>query len=179
MDAMKLYRSEFQTPLGRMRAVASDEGVVVCDFDNRRDFDGRLASLNGAADERNAHLVTLEREMTEYFAATRKAFTVPLRPEGTDFERKAWDYLLTIPFGETRSYGQQAKSIATMEAVRAVGGANGRNFIAIVIPCHRVIAANGDLTGYGGGIDRKRWLLEHEAGGLFSQRELAAGSTTA
>ena len=176
---MKLYRTQFDTPLGRMRAVASDEGVIVCDFDNRRDFDGRLARLNDAVDRPNTHLITLEREMSEYFAGTRKVFTVPLRPEGSDFDRKAWDYLLTIPFGETRSYGQQAKAIATMEAVRAVGRANGQNFIAIVIPCHRVIAANGDLTGYGGGIERKRWLLEHEAGGLFSERELAAGSMTA
>jgi AraC family transcriptional regulator of adaptative response/methylated-DNA-[protein]-cysteine methyltransferase len=176
---MKLYRTQFDTPLGAMRAVAGDDGVIVCDFDNRRDFEGRLARLNEAVDPPNHHLVTLKRELDEYFAGTRKIFTVPLRPEGSDFERKAWDYLLTVPFGETRSYGQQAKAIASMEAVRAVGRANGQNFIAILIPCHRVIAANGDLAGYGGGIDRKRWLLEHEAGGLFAQQSHTAGSTSA
>lgn len=180
-----LYRSQFETPLGPMRAVASDGGVIVCDFTNRRDFDGRLATLNAAVDQPNQHLVTLERELAEYFAGKRTTFTVPLKPEGTDFERKAWDYLLTIPCGETRSYGQQAKAIATMEAVRAVGGANGRNFIAILIPCHRVISASGDLTGYGGGIERKRWLLDHEAtiapqaGSLFAQRDTATADVTA
>jgi O-6-methylguanine DNA methyltransferase len=168
-----------------MRAVASDAGVIVCDFTNRRDFDCRLEKLEDAVDQPNQHLITLERELAEYFAGRRTTFTVRVRPEGTDFERRAWDYLLTIPCGETRSYGQQAKAIATMEAVRAVGGANGRNFIAIVIPCHRVIAASGDLTGYGGGIERKRWLLDHEAGmvpqagTLFAQRDTATAGITA
>lgn len=175
MPDTTLYRTQFDTPLGPMRAVAGEAGVIVCDFTDRRDFDGRLARLNAAVDRPNGHLVALERELAEYFAGRRTSFTVPLRPEGTDFELKAWDYLRTIPYGQTRTYGQQATAIATMDAVRAVGRANGRNFIAILIPCHRVIAASGDLTGYGGGIERKRWLLDHEAaispaaGTLFAQ----------
>jgi AraC family transcriptional regulator of adaptative response/methylated-DNA-[protein]-cysteine methyltransferase len=182
---MTLYRSQFDTPLGPMRAVAGDGGVIVCDFDDRRDFDGRLAELNDAVDRPNVHLLTLRSEMDAYFAGTLRRFTVPLCPQGSEFERRAWDYLLTIPFGQTRTYGQQAKAIATTDATRAVGRANGRNFLAILIPCHRVIAANGELTGYGGGIERKRWLLDHEArlapaaDTLFAQQSLSADSITA
>jgi methylated-DNA-[protein]-cysteine S-methyltransferase len=102
-------------------------------------------------------------------------FTVPLAPVGSDFELRAWAYLQSIPFGETRTYGQQAAAMGDLRLARAVGRANGQNFLAILIPCHRVIGATGSLTGYGGGLDRKRWLLDHEAGcGLFPTRNAIA-----
>ncbi len=171
-ETRQLLQTRFDTPLGPMRAIASEQGILVCDFIDRRDMDPTLARIEQqhgrVVDGENEQLVTLGRELSAYFDKTGQSFTVPLIPGGTKFEMRMWKYLQTIPFGQTRSYGQQARDTGDPAAVRAVGGANGRNFIAIVIPCHRVIAANGDLTGYGGGIERKRWLLDHErSGGLF------------
>ena len=107
-------------------------------------------------------LVLAADELREYFAGHRRTFTVPLRPDGTGFQQIVWRALLAIPFGETRSYGQIAAAIGRPSASRAVGAANGRNPLAIIVPCHRVVGANGHLTGYSGGMDIKRWLLAHE-----------------
>lgn len=101
-------------------------------------------------------------QLASYFAGELRAFNLPLAPIGTEFQRKVWQALLDIPFGRTESYGALARRIGAPKASRAVGLANGCNPIAIIIPCHRVIGANGSLTGYGGGIERKRWLLAHE-----------------
>lgn len=110
------------------------------------------------------------KQIKEYFAGDRKIFDLELSPHGTDFQLAVLDALLKIPFGETRSYGDIADVIGRPKAVRAVGAANGRNPIALIIPCHRVIGSNGSLTGFGGGLDAKRYLLEHEVGrsGLFA-----------
>lgn len=102
------------------------------------------------------------RQLAEYFEGRRQVFDLELKMEGTEFQKRVWNALLDIPFGETRSYGQQARHIGLPDAPRAVGAANGQNPISIIVPCHRVIGANGALTGYGGGIERKRWLLAHE-----------------
>jgi methylated-DNA-[protein]-cysteine S-methyltransferase len=102
------------------------------------------------------------RQLGEYFAGDRREFDLALRLEGTDFQRRVWKVLTEIPYGETWSYGQLAKRIANPKGFRAVGLANGRNPISILVPCHRVIGADGSLTGYGGGVERKRWLLSHE-----------------
>lgn len=102
-------------------------------------------------------------QLDAYFAGTRATFDLPLAPRGTPFQLDVWTALTRIPPGETRSYGQVAEAVGAPSASRAVGMANGRNPIAIVVPCHRVVGANGTLTGYGGGLHRKRWLLEHEA----------------
>ncbi len=102
-------------------------------------------------------------QLDAYFAGERTTFDLPLRMDGTDFQRLAWDALLTIPYGTTISYGEQARRIGRPEASRAVGAANGRNPIAIIVPCHRVIGSGGKLTGYGGGLPLKQWLLDHEA----------------
>ena len=102
------------------------------------------------------------RQLTEYFAGTRREFDLPLRLQGTPFQQRVWRELTEIPYGETWSYGELAKRIDKPSASRAVGLANGRNPISILVPCHRVIGADGSLTGYGGGLDRKRWLLAHE-----------------
>lgn len=102
------------------------------------------------------------RQLDEYFAGTRTDFDLPLAPAGTPFQLRVWKALCDIPFGETRSYGAMAQRLGSPGASRAVGLANGRNPIPVIIPCHRVIGSNGSLTGYGGGLDRKRWLLQHE-----------------
>ncbi len=101
-------------------------------------------------------------QLREYFAGSRTQFDLPLAPAGTAFQLDAWTALRAIPYGETRSYTEQAAALGRPRAVRAVGSANGRNPIAIVVPCHRVVGSRGGLTGYGGGVDRKRWLLAHE-----------------
>ena len=160
------------TPLGNMLAVAHDDGIVLLDFADRATLEPTIAKLRARFASRGTHAVIvpgehrhlsmLATELMEYFAGTRRTFTVPVSPAGTDFERRAWDALRAIPFAETRSYGQQAIAMGDARAVRAVGRANGRNTINIIIPCHRVIAASGDLTGYGGGLARKQWLLSHE-----------------
>jgi methylated-DNA-[protein]-cysteine S-methyltransferase len=103
------------------------------------------------------------KQLTEYFAGKRLVFDLPLAPRGTGFQQLVWRALVAIPFGETRSYGELARAIGRPAASRAVGSANNRNPIAIIVPCHRVIGSNGDLTGYAGGLAMKRWLLAHEA----------------
>ena len=116
------------------------------------------------------------RQLKEYFAGQRRDFDLPLRMAGTEFQQRVWRELTKIPFGETRSYGQLAKRLSNPNGSRAVGLANGRNPIAIIVPCHRVIGADGSLTGFGGGIERKEWLLSHE--GHPGTRELALGEPT-
>jgi methylated-DNA-[protein]-cysteine S-methyltransferase len=109
-----------------------------------------------------APLAATARQLSEYFAGTRREFDLPLRLDGTPFQQRVWRELVEIPYGETWSYGQLATRIGNPKASRAVGLANGQNPISILVPCHRVIGANGSLTGYGGGLERKRWLLSHE-----------------
>jgi methylated-DNA-[protein]-cysteine S-methyltransferase len=109
-------------------------------------------------------ILSAAREQLEaYFDMRLRQFDLPLEPKGTDFQRRVWDSLRAIPYGETISYAELARRIDNPKAVRAVGAANGRNPLMIIVPCHRVIGADGSLTGFGGGIDRKRWLLDHEA----------------
>jgi len=116
-------------------------------------------------------LAATARQLAEYFAGTRRTFDIALAPRGSGFQERVWRALLAIPFGETCSYGAIARAIGRPSASRAVGAANGKNPIAIIVPCHRVIGANGQLTGYGGGLPVKRWLLEHERtqGSLFAR----------
>ncbi len=135
----------------------------------------RIQSLLGASVSAGKHryLDQTEHELTEYFAGDRQVFTLPLVLDGTGFQTQVWRQLLDIPFGVTRSYGELAVAVGRPGASRAVGRANGDNRIAVIVPCHRVIGADGSLTGYGGGMRRKRWLLRHEQRGL--QLELGAG----
>jgi methylated-DNA-[protein]-cysteine S-methyltransferase len=111
---------------------------------------------------KHAILAAAAAQLREYFAGTRTVFELPLAPRGTPFQRRVWDQLLAIPHGETCSYADVARAIGSPTASRAVGAANGKNPIAIIVPCHRVIGASGALTGYGGGMPAKRWLLDHE-----------------
>ncbi|RKX44743.1 MAG: XRE family transcriptional regulator [Verrucomicrobia bacterium] len=157
----------FTTPIGPMFACASDKGVCLLDFTDRRmletEFKDLCKRLNAVIlPGGNPHLDQVQHEMKEYFAAQRKRFTVPLHAPGTDFQKSVWKILQEIPYGETRSYKQQAIALGNPKATRAVASANGYNRIGIIIPCHRVIGSDGSLTGYGGGLHRKKWLLDFE-----------------
>ncbi len=133
-----------------------------------------LPTLSWEEGDGVAVLKEARRQLEAFFTGNLQAFDLPLKPSGTAFQRTVWDELTRIPFGKTISYGELAKRVGNPAASRAVGLANGKNPISIVIPCHRVIGANGTLTGYGGGIDRKKWLLEHEGVALGGrQPELA------
>ncbi len=165
------------TPLGPMVAAACDRSLRLLEFTDRRMLEtqvGRLVKRTGGvlAPGKSAILERTEIELGEYFGGARKEFTLPLAPAGTDFQKRVWEALGRIPFGETRSYGGQARSIGRPRAVRAVASANGDNPIAIVIPCHRVIGADGTLTGYGGGLPRKRFLLDLERRVAHGELEL-------
>ncbi|MGH7605916.1 MAG: bifunctional transcriptional activator/DNA repair enzyme AdaA [Gemmatimonadales bacterium] len=162
-----LVAEELRTPLRPMIAVASERGVCLLEFLDRRALHTELRQLRSRfpapiVHDSNAHLERLRAELTEYFAGARRHFDVPLDAGGTPFQRRVWDRLRRIPFGSTVSYSQIAMEVKRPQAVRAVGRANGQNPIAIVIPCHRVVRADGSLCGYGGGLWRKRWLLDHE-----------------
>lgn len=162
-----LFAERIATPLGTLLALAGDEGIVVLDFTDRRGLERKLAELRrrlrcAVVPGSHPHLAAAAAQIREYFAGTRLTFDLPLAPVGSPFEQKAWRYLQTIPPGETRSYAAMAAALGRPGAARAAGRANGMNFIALVIPCHRVIGADGTLTGYGGGLGRKQWLLDHE-----------------
>lgn len=148
------------SPVGQLTLVASDDGLAAILWPNDDPKRVRLSPL--AEDRRHPVLVETERQLQEYFAGARKRFTVKLDFKGTDFQTRVWRALLDIPFGQTRSYGDIARALGKPKAVRAVGAANGRNPISIIAPCHRVIGANGQLTGFAGGLKAKATLLALE-----------------
>jgi len=155
------------TPLGPMLAGAFEEGICLFEFADRRMLELQLRRLKNffraeLSPGTHPHFDLLTKQIREYFEGERKKFDIPLVLSGTPFQKKVWDILQTIPYGTTRSYQEQAKLIGQPSAVRAVARANGDNKIAVIIPCHRVIGANGKLTGYGGGLWRKRHLLQLE-----------------
>lgn len=161
-----------ETPLGTMIACASESGICMLEFSDRKALPTELKEISkhfGAniIQGDNPHFKVLEKELNEYFKGQRTEFTVPLSPVGTDFQKNVWEILRTIPYGNTRSYQDQANILGNPKAVRAVANANGLNKISIIIPCHRVIGSDGKLTGYGGGIWRKQKLLELEKAILF------------
>ena len=163
----RLVYERFDAPLGPMIAVASEQGLCLLEFGDRRMLESEFADLQQRLDAvllpgTNEFTKAAIQQIGEYFAGARKMFTVPLQAPGTAFQQQVWAALREIPFGEIRSYGEIATRIGAPKAVRAVGTANGMNRIAILIPCHRVIGADGALTGYGGGLWRKDWLLKHE-----------------
>ena len=148
------------SPIGRLKLVATDAGLagILWDTDGSR----RVRLNIDAEDAGHSVLVEAERQLEEYFDGRRRVFDLKLDLAGTPFQRKVWGALLTIPFGQTRSYGQLARQIGNPKAMRAVGAANGRNPVAIVAPCHRVIGSTGKLTGFAGGLDAKAHLLALE-----------------
>jgi len=166
-DRALLKASWIETPLGPMLAIAGHEGLELLEFVDRRALETELRELarkwkRAIVPGDHPVLRQTEQQLREYFAGTRREFDVPLKFEGSPFQIKAWQALCAIPYGETRSYADMARSIGSPGAVRAIGRANGQNRLCIVIPCHRVIQADGSLCGYGGGRWRKQWLLDHE-----------------
>jgi len=169
-DVTLIHLSRIVTPLGPMLAGATEHGVCLLEFVDRRMLETQLGLVQRRLKAqfvpgRNGFTDTLEGQLTEYFDGKRSAFTVPLHLVGTPFQEQVWKGLRAIPYGETRSYAAQAMSIGRPSAVRAVARANGDNRISIIIPCHRVVGSDGSLTGYGGGLWRKRALLALEDAG--------------
>jgi methylated-DNA-[protein]-cysteine S-methyltransferase len=149
----------FQSPIGRLLLTTDGTALTGCYMEPSR----KAQCTDGWAQDATVEpLAAAVRQLDEYFAGTRRDFDLPLAFRGTPFQTRVWRELVEIPYGQTWSYGQLAKRIDKPSASRAVGLANGRNPISILVPCHRVIGADGSLTGYGGGIERKRWLLAHE-----------------
>ena len=156
--------TRFPSPVGELILTASETALKGVFFPVRRN---RSAPEAGWVEDdgrgpAGALLAAVRRQLTEYFEGTRTTFDLPLDGTGSTFERRVWDLLRTIPYGATTSYGALARRLGDPRATRAVGAANGKNPIPIIVPCHRVLGARGELTGFGGGLDRKRWLLEHE-----------------
>lgn len=161
---MKLYYTKMDSPLGCLKLVANETKLVALLWEEDRPNRVSLPEL----ELKTNHPIFIEsiQQLTEYFSGKRKKFRIPLDPVGTPFQKKVWTALREIPFGSTKSYGEIAKQIGHPQASRAVGAANGRNPISIIVPCHRVIGANGKLTGFAGGLKAKEYLLTGEAGYL-------------
>lgn len=166
---MRLFRRRFETPVGPMMGLASDDALAALEFatrDREHRLDARLLRRfppHVIEDRSNGVLDCTARWLDGYFTGrAADARRVPIEMHGTDFEQRVWERLLDIPPGETTSYGALAGALGLRNGARAVGLANGANPIAIIVPCHRVIGSDGSLTGYGGGLPRKQWLLEHE-----------------
>lgn len=165
---MNHYFLFLPTPVGTLKLVARDKGLAAILWENDRPNRVPLQTL--AEDDTHPVLLETARQLNEYFAGQRNTFTVPFDRTGTPFQEDVWQALETIPFGETRSYSDIARQIGRPKAVRAVGAANGRNPISIIVPCHRVVGSNGSLTGFAGGLETKDFLLKMEATGEFALR---------
>ncbi|MFC6168922.1 methylated-DNA--[protein]-cysteine S-methyltransferase [Acinetobacter terrestris] len=157
---MKLAFIEMVSPVGTLKLVAHETALVAVLWENENPKRVRLAELVEQAD--HPILLETQKQLTEYFAGKRQQFDLPLDFAGTEFQQKVWQALLSIPFGETRSYRDIAEQIGNVKAVRAVGAANGKNPISIIAPCHRVVGTNGKLVGFAGGLDNKDILLRLE-----------------
>ncbi|MBU3847451.1 MAG: methylated-DNA--[protein]-cysteine S-methyltransferase [Candidatus Acinetobacter avistercoris] len=158
---MKLSFVEIASPVGLLKLVANDHALVAVLWENENPNRVRLAEWVEQPD--HPILIKAKNQLEEYFIGTRKQFDLPLEFEGTEFQKKVWQALLTIPYSETRSYQQIAAQIGSIKAVRAVGAANGKNPISIIAPCHRVVGANGKLVGFAGGLKNKEILLSLES----------------
>ena len=157
---MQLSFMEMNSPVGLLKLVANDAALVAVLWENENPKRVRLAEL--IEDQQHPILLETQKQLNEYFAGQRQKFELALDFEGTEFQQKVWQALLSIPFGETRSYKDIAEQIGNVKAVRAVGAANGKNPISIIAPCHRVVGANGKLVGFAGGLENKDILLKIE-----------------
>jgi methylated-DNA-[protein]-cysteine S-methyltransferase len=160
---MSLAYKTIDSPVGILKLVASDKGLVAVLWENDKPNRVRLGAMT--ANQRHPILLDTERQLEQYFAGERKTFSVALDMRGTPFQKNVWEALLAIPFGETRSYRQLAKQLGNSRAMRAVGAANGRNPVSIIVPCHRVIGSSGKLIGFAGGLETKARLLSLEEQG--------------
>ncbi|RRD67225.1 methylated-DNA--[protein]-cysteine S-methyltransferase [Comamonadaceae bacterium OH2310_COT-174] len=160
---MTIFHQTIDSPVGRLLIAASDEGLHAIEFPQGRHPVKRDTHWQESRQESPHPLLSeAARQLGEYFAGQRRVFDLPLAPQGTDFQQRVWQALRAIPYGQTRSYAQLATAIGQPKAMRAVGAANGRNPLSIVVPCHRVIGANGSLVGFGGGLPVKTFLLRLE-----------------
>lgn len=162
-----IYLHRFTTPLGPMYAGATAKGICLLEFTDRRMLESEFKDLTKRLKAKiivgkNDHSRQAQQQVQEYFEGSRTQFDVVLDTPGSEFQQRVWDELKKVPFGTTRTYKQQANVIGQPSAIRAVASANGHNRVSIIIPCHRIIGSDGHLTGYGGGLARKKWLLEHE-----------------
>lgn len=160
------FTRSMESPIGKITLCSDGDAIIGLAFEEQRHPRDRSTAIAGST----AVLLEAERQIHEYFDGARKSFDLPLRPQGTTFQEQVWQQLLAIPFGQTISYLELARRVGNEKAVRAVGMANGRNPIGLIIPCHRVIGSNGDLTGYGGGLPRKEYLLKHEGARLSGEQ---------
>lgn len=175
IDKNVILINRLTTPLGPMFICATENGICLLEFTDRRMLETEFKDLQKLLNANiiigeNTHIKQAKKEIKEYFNGQRKIFTVKLETPGTDFQNSVWNYLRKIPFGKTSTYKQQAEKIDNPKAVRAVASANGFNRIAIIVPCHRVIGKNGKMTGYGGGIERKHWLITYELKNAATQQ---------
>ena len=160
-----LYFAEFQSPIGKLAIYATDKGVCSLEFDDYVHKKNYLKTMTKEAvvlQKTNSHLEQALQELKSYFEGKLKMFQVALDLQGTAFRISVWKVLLSIPYGKTMSYKEQAIALGNLKAIRAVATSNGANKIAIIVPCHRVIGSDGSLTGYASGLDRKKWLLDFE-----------------
>lgn len=160
------YSKKIQTPLGEMLAIKTEKGLCMLEFLDGKSTEKQvkeLESLGDILEKEDVFFEQLETELNDYFEGNLTQFTIPFDFIGTDFQKKVWNELIKIPFGETKSYKEQAIAVGDLLAIRAVANANGKNKIAILVPCHRVIGSDGSLTGYAGGKKRKQFLLELES----------------
>lgn len=162
-----IYVDSFDTPLGRMQVGATEDAIFMLEFEDNNLHELSRPDIakhfqDDIAQQENAPIQLVKKQINEYFNSSRKQFDVPLHFWGTIFQVKVWQSLMDIPFGSTVSYSHQSKVLGDVKAIRAVASANGKNKIAIIVPCHRVIGSDGALTGYAGGLDRKKWLLDFE-----------------
>lgn len=148
-----MYKAYYKSPIGMIEIVSDQDSILELSF---------VEEAERVKDEVPAILKSALRQIDEYFQGKRKEFDLKLNINGTEFQRKVWEQLLKVPYGKTACYGDVAKAVGNGKASRAVGGANNKNKIAIIIPCHRIIGANGSMVGYAGGLWRKEWLLQHE-----------------
>jgi AraC family transcriptional regulator of adaptative response/methylated-DNA-[protein]-cysteine methyltransferase len=168
-NAEMIYSSKIETPIGLMMACSTENGICLLEFMDMVSMEKDLLSVSKYFDseistKKNKFLIGLELQLKEYFLGTLRSFSVPVQLTGTAFQQQVFTYLQTIPYGSTQTYLEQATALNNAEAVRAVAQVNSKNTIYILVPCHRVIASNGKLTGYGAGIWRKQFLLDLEKG---------------
>jgi AraC family transcriptional regulator of adaptative response/methylated-DNA-[protein]-cysteine methyltransferase len=159
--------TRIETPIGEMVAGATKDGICLLEFSNRKSLSSQIEEIEGllgttTKEGSNRHLRMLKKQLKEYFKGKRKEFFLNLLTPGTEFQQAVWKELTRISYGSTRTYQEQADFLKNPLSVRAVAQANGANRISIVIPCHRVIGSDGHLVGYGGGLERKKWLIDHE-----------------
>ncbi len=158
------FRTTMRSPIGTLTIVANDHAIVAIDWDGESGHEALLdrATIRDVDPGDHPALAVAVEQLDEYFEGQRTEFEIPLDAAGTPFQHQAWAALVRIPFGETVSYGEQAVMLGDRNKARAVGAANGKNPIPIVVPCHRVVGSNGHLTGFAGGLEAKAWLLDHE-----------------